>query len=375
MLKLDNVTLVMVDSLDDFKDKSNIRIGVMSRILPKILEDVEFGDIISVNPFNKNAELISPSIEQIVWNRNKPQIDGINWYCEFVVSKIPYMVTTDYYLIMQWDGFINNPNNWSDSFLYYDYIGGGHTLLNGGFSLRKTETMRKIIEKGNPQIIANSGVSSEDELYSGYFKFPKEFQKKEYDVPFNMEWPTEQTLSKFCSFIQMDSSFGWHRNGMLSIHSIMKQYESLNIFSKNELNTIRNYCLYKEMYNTPYQQYSIEYSDDFFNYQVYIKNIITLNKQEPIILHIDLGNQSVSNWIKENKYIIFSEILRYSRILLESNEETVQALLISNLADNIVIILRKSDLDITLELAMEYFISIEEYEKCAEVRDLMFLNK
>lgn len=100
-----------------------------------------------------------------------------------------------------------------------------------------------------------------------------------------------------------------------------------------------------------------------------------MNKQEPIILHIDLGNQSVSNWIKENKYIIFSEILRYSRILLESNEETVQALLISNLADNIVIILRKSDLDITLELAMEYFISIEEYEKCAEVRDLMFLNK
>lgn len=99
-----------------------------------------------------------------------------------------------------------------------------------------------------------------------------------------------------------------------------------------------------------------------------------MNKQEPIILHIDLGNQSVSNWIKENKYIIFSEILRYSRILLESKEEIVQALLISNLADNIVIILRKSDLDLTLDLAMEYFLSIEEYEKCAEARDLMFLN-
>lgn len=100
-----------------------------------------------------------------------------------------------------------------------------------------------------------------------------------------------------------------------------------------------------------------------------------MDKQDPIILHIDLGNQSVSNWMKENKYIIFSEILRYARILLESNEEVVQAILISNLSDNIVIILRKSDLDITLELAMEYFLSIEEYEKCAEIRDLMFLNK
>jgi hypothetical protein len=95
-----------------------------------------------------------------------------------------------------------------------------------------------------------------------------------------------------------------------------------------------------------------------------------LSKQDPIILHIDLGNQSVSNWIKENKYIIFSEIVRYCKILLESNEETVQALLISNLSDNIVIILKKSEIDLTLDMAMEYFMSIEEYEKCAEIRDL-----
>ena len=37
MLKLDNVTLVMIDTLDDYCDKSNIRIATMSRVLPKIL--------------------------------------------------------------------------------------------------------------------------------------------------------------------------------------------------------------------------------------------------------------------------------------------------------------------------------------------------
>lgn len=266
MLKLDNVTLVMVDSMDDHKDKSNIRTAVMSRILPKILNDVQFGDIISVNPFNKNSHLIDPTIEQIVWNRNKPEINGINWYCEFVVSKIPYMVTTDYYLIMQWDGFITNPNNWSNYFLYYEYIGGGHTLLNGGFSLRKTEMMRRIVEEGNPQIITSSGASSEDEMYSGYFKFPKEFQKKEYNLPLNMDWPGEVVLNKFCSFSKIDESFGWHRNSMLSIHDIMKQYQSFDEFTKDELKIIRNYCLYKEMFNPPYQQYSLDYSDDFFKY-------------------------------------------------------------------------------------------------------------
>ncbi len=97
--------------------------------------------------------------------------------------------------------------------------------------------------------------------------------------------------------------------------------------------------------------------------------------REPIILHIDLGNQSLSNWIKENKYIIFSEIIRYIRILLESDEDSIQVLLISNLADNIVLMVKRTEVELSLNLAMEYFMEIEEYEKCAEIRDLMFLIK
>jgi len=63
MLKLDNVTLVMIDSLDDYCDKSNIRIATLSKILPKVLENVQFGNILSINPFNKNKHLIDKNIE------------------------------------------------------------------------------------------------------------------------------------------------------------------------------------------------------------------------------------------------------------------------------------------------------------------------
>ena len=42
-------------------------------------------------------------------------------------------------------------------------------------------------------------------------------------------------------------------------------------------------------------------------------------KSEPIILHIDLGNQSVSEWLKENRFIIFSELVRYSEKMLKEN--------------------------------------------------------
>ena len=55
-------------------------------------------------------------------------------------------------------------------------------------------------------------------------------------------------------------------------------------------------------------------------------------KAEPIILHIDLGNQSVSNWLKENRYIIFSEIVRYSEKLIKENLDTIQAIMVSNLS-------------------------------------------
>jgi phage antirepressor YoqD-like protein len=56
----------------------------------------------------------------------------------------------------------------------------------------------------------------------------------------------------------------------------------------------------------------------------------------PIILHIDLGNQSLTSWLKENKYIIHSELVRYCQILLENDLEYVQAIMVSNLSDNVV---------------------------------------
>ena len=96
-------------------------------------------------------------------------------------------------------------------------------------------------------------------------------------------------------------------------------------------------------------------------------------KEAPIILHIDLGNQSLSYWLKENKYTIYSELLRFARKLLEDKLDTLQAIMVSNLSDNIVFVLKRKNLDITLNKAMDFFMDIEEYEKCAEIRDLYIL--
>lgn len=94
-------------------------------------------------------------------------------------------------------------------------------------------------------------------------------------------------------------------------------------------------------------------------------------KHEPMILHIDLGNQSLQPWLKDNKYIIFSELIRYAERLVTDNIDMVQAILISNLSDNVVFIIKRDEVHITLKKAMDYFLSIEEYEQCAKIRNIL----
>ena len=94
-------------------------------------------------------------------------------------------------------------------------------------------------------------------------------------------------------------------------------------------------------------------------------------KVEPIILHIELGNESVSNWLYKNQYVIFSELIRYSKKLIKENLNVIQAIMVSNLSDNIVFIIKKDNVKLTLDKAMDYFLEIEEYEKCSEIRDLL----
>jgi hypothetical protein len=75
----------------------------------------------------------------------------------------------------------------------------------------------------------------------------------------------------------------------------------------------------------------------------------------------------------QNQYVIFSELIRYSKKLIKENLNVIQAIMVSNLSDNIVFIIKKDNVKLTLDKAMDYFLEIEEYEKCSEIRDL--LNK
>lgn len=79
-----------------------------------------------------------------------PAISSREEYSLFMIKELYKFVDTKYVLVIQWDGFILDPFQWSDEFLEYDYIGApwwfndGFNVGNGGFSLRSRRLMEKV---------------------------------------------------------------------------------------------------------------------------------------------------------------------------------------------------------------------------------------
>lgn len=68
-----------------------------------------------------------------------PSLQSKADYSRFVIKQLADYITTDFVLLVQWDGYVIDANAWQDRFLDYDYIGAlwsDGQVGNGGFSLR-----------------------------------------------------------------------------------------------------------------------------------------------------------------------------------------------------------------------------------------------
>src|SRR5204863_2475838 len=78
-----------------------------------------------------------------------PKIISASAYSTFMLGGLVEYVRTDHCLVVQWDGFVLDTEQWDPAFLDHDYIGApwpqfsdGHDVGNGGFSLRS----RRLLE-------------------------------------------------------------------------------------------------------------------------------------------------------------------------------------------------------------------------------------
>lgn len=79
------------------------------------------------------------------------KLDSIEAYSRFMLQGLLAHARHDFMLVVQWDGFVVNPESWSDEFLRYDYIGAvwpeeknRYRVGNGGFSLRSRRLLQAL---------------------------------------------------------------------------------------------------------------------------------------------------------------------------------------------------------------------------------------
>jgi hypothetical protein len=122
MLELDNVGLVCL---------STIYIEQSIYAIEHSCSNIRFNNV----KFFTNRTIKSDIFDCI----EIPNMLSIMDYNNFVLYNLGKYITSKYILIVQWDGFVINPNMWDPMFLNYDYIGArwiNNVCGNGGFSLR-----------------------------------------------------------------------------------------------------------------------------------------------------------------------------------------------------------------------------------------------
>ncbi len=150
-LKLSNVTLVCV---------SNVKHDIQLKVIDHCMELVDFGEAIFIT--NINLKHNNNKIK-IIQTDELSNISYPKDWSEFMIYKLKNFINTDFCLVVHNDGFIVNPESWTDEFLKYDYIGSpwqNNTFIddngeiirvgNGGFSLRSKKLLNVFIDLNIP---------------------------------------------------------------------------------------------------------------------------------------------------------------------------------------------------------------------------------
>lgn len=175
-------------------------------------------------------------------------IGKLNWnqYNDFVLRMSKY-IDSDYLLLVQDDGYIINPDLWTNEFLEYDYIGAPwpnenswielqhkdqishmrrifpkNRVGNGGFSLRS----KKFLEF-SAQFQSCNGIGEDSFLcttmYDQAIEYGIKFAPLELAVIFSYENPCVEFDCEWNTKMVLDTNkhFGWHGRNFLNTTDLL----------------------------------------------------------------------------------------------------------------------------------------------------------
>ena len=150
-IRLPNVTLVCV---------SNVKIASSCFALWRSSRCIKFGGIKLI------TTKAVPNVRGItIEHPTRSELASIDEYSRFMIYELWQHVETDWVLVVQWDGYVLNPQLWDSNFYSFDYIGAPWPLIkglfiqpngkvsrvgNGGFSFRSKKLLE--IPNTNPVV-------------------------------------------------------------------------------------------------------------------------------------------------------------------------------------------------------------------------------
>jgi len=135
MRKLENTSLICVDCFS---------YGSAVAAIKKSMEQISFEKVLFLTDIPLKIEGVE--VIQI------PTIDSKRSYSEFIIKQLYQYIPTDYFCIIQADGYIIDGSQWDDRYYDYDYIGASwifdsdRQVGNGGSSFRTTRLHKILAE-------------------------------------------------------------------------------------------------------------------------------------------------------------------------------------------------------------------------------------
>jgi tetratricopeptide (TPR) repeat protein len=202
MLQLPGVTLVCIDTANH---------ALALRAIARSCDGVRFGRVL----FLTDAVPTDLPVPEYVEVMGISPIASREAYSNFVLKQLLPFVHTEHLLLVQWDGYVINPNAWNTAFLECDYLGAqwfwhGDQMRvgNGGFSLRSRRLLAALCD---PRIVL---VDAEDTTICRTFR---PLLEREHGIRFGSEALADQFA--FEAAYPIGKPFGFH--GLFNFWQIM----------------------------------------------------------------------------------------------------------------------------------------------------------
>ena len=150
-----------------------------------------------------------------------PKLTRIDQFNEFIIKALPKYIETDFFLVIQFDGFILNANEFNPEFYNCDYIGApwyvGYTkpvrplrlmgVGNGGFSLRCVADFLRVLSR--PRVFRNPLMAHWPGSWkSNAYRFLKDYHalvmpNRQFNLKVNEDVFWGMFVSRQCSFFRV----------------------------------------------------------------------------------------------------------------------------------------------------------------------------